>query len=228
MILLKCDRCDRVLEAPDDLAGRKIECPACGDVNLVPAALAAPAQPGALSAIPAASPAKPATPDRAAAAGYPPAAGPEQPVMTLHPVTFRSRPFVTLIVLAALLVGAAGGVYFSLIAAQRDAVLASIASLLFIAAVLVILVWKVAARTERLEITSKRTVERKGLLSRATTEVLHSDIRNVQVTQTLGQRILRTGSLGLSSAAQDDVEIIMHNLPNPQGVKRVVDLYRPL
>lgn len=223
LIHLKCDRCDRVLEAPDDLAGRKIECPACGDVNLVPA-IAVVAQPAA-----AVAPApKPAAPDRAAAAGYPPAAGPEQPVMTVHPVTFRSRPFVGLIVVLALLGGAAGGVYFYFVKQPADPVLASVSAVAFLLALLVILVWKIAARAERLEITTKRTIERKGLLSKATTEVLHADIRNVQVVQTFGQRLLRTGTLEISSAGQADIEIVMHNLPNPRGVNRVVDLYRPL
>jgi hypothetical protein len=227
LIHLKCDRCDRVLEAPDDLAGRKIECPACGDVNIVPAVTVV-AQPGEPVVRPSAPAAKAVAPDRAAAAGYPPAVGPEQPVMTVHPVTFRSKPFVGLIVVLALLGGAAGGVYFYFVRQPRDVVLASVCGAAAAAALLVIFFWKIAARTERLEITTKRTIERKGLLSKATTEVLHADIRNVQVVQTFGQRLLRTGTLEISSAGQADIEIVMHNLPNPRGVNRVVDLYRPL
>lgn len=222
MIQLRCDRCERVLEAPDDLAGRKIECPACGDVNVVPSVNAM----GDTSAAVRVQPVAKAAPDRASAAGYPPDSGPEQPVMTVHPVMFRAHPFVGLLVLLALLAGLGGLIYYGLVEPRRPLMWGALAG--FGAAVLVLIAWKTATLTERLVISNKRTVERHGLLSKSTTEVVHDDIRNVQVAQTFFQRMLRTGTIGLSSAAQSDVEIVMHNVPNPQGVKRVIDLYRPL
>ena len=38
MIQFNCDRCERPFELTDDRAGEKLECPDCGDMNIVPAA----------------------------------------------------------------------------------------------------------------------------------------------------------------------------------------------
>jgi uncharacterized membrane protein YdbT with pleckstrin-like domain len=132
----------------------------------------------------------------------------------------------TLVVFMVLAACVSGVVYFGLILRQGPWAWACAAGLL--ATVVFVLAWKVSSLSEGLVITNKRTIERRGLLSRATTEVLHDDIRNVQVTQTFLQRLLRTGRLGLSSSAQDDVEIVMDHVPDPERVKRVIDLYRPL
>ena len=63
MLSKKCDRCEQLIEAPDDKAGAKVTCPKCGDINVMPAAT------GHTGV------------DRAAAAGYPASEGPEQEVV---------------------------------------------------------------------------------------------------------------------------------------------------
>ena len=36
MIRIKCDKCDRTIDVDSSKAGQKIECPSCGDTNVVP------------------------------------------------------------------------------------------------------------------------------------------------------------------------------------------------
>lgn len=218
MIRLRCDRCRKLLEAPGDLAGQRIECPACGDVNVLPA--------GAAQDAPGKSPAAAIPPDRAAQAGLPPDSGPEQAVMVLRPVMFRARLGLTLLMIAGVLAAAAGMVYFGAVRRQPAGVWASVAVLAL--CFLGLLLWKIEHLGTRLTITNKRTIARRGLISRSTTEVLHDHVRNVQVTQTAWQRIIGIGRLGLSSAADDDVEIVMDDLPSPDRIRQVIDLYRPM
>jgi hypothetical protein len=222
MIRLRCDRCEKTLEVPDDLEGKKIECPACGDVNQVPWREGPGPRAGAGAGVARAAPMR----DRAAAAGYPPDSGPETRVMLVRPVVFRSRPLRSLLVLALMIAGAAGIVTVGWVRPMMMLAWASGAALG--AGLVTVLAWKVATLTESLEITNKRTVERRGLLSKATTEVLHDHVRNVQITQTMWQRVWGIGRVGLSSSAQDDVEIVMNGLPSPEKIKRVIDLYRPM
>ena len=97
-----------------------------------------------------------------------------------------------------------------------------------LAGVGVMVVWKIKTLAEGLEITNKRSIARRGLLSKATSEVLHDNIRNIQITQTMWQRVWGVGKMGISSAGQDGLEIDIKNLPRPDKIREMIDLYRPL
>jgi uncharacterized membrane protein YdbT with pleckstrin-like domain len=71
-------------------------------------------------------------------------------------------------------------------------------------------------------VTNRRTVLRRGLLARETSEVRHRDVRNVQVNQTTFERLLGVGDLALSSAGQSDFEIAVKGIPNPNRVADVI------
>lgn len=233
MIRKNCDNCDRLLEVPDDQAGTKVRCPDCGDMNVIPQvapAMAvgaaereysepAPGGPGSGSG--------PAADDRAAAAGYPPDAGPEQPVLKVRPALFRSRPVAFALVALALLGGLAGTVYFWQMAERNQ--WAMWPCLVLAVVMLGILVWWwIQTLSAALEVTNKRTVERRGLLSRATSEVLHDTIRNVTIKQSFWDRVWGVGEIGIASAGHDGIEIHIDRIPNPNKVREVIDLYRPL
>ncbi len=81
MITKQCDKCNKTLEFSDSYAGRRVECPDCGDVNLMPGAPAG------------------AAGDRAQAAGLPPDSGPEKEVMVLAPANWRAHPFLMIFTL---------------------------------------------------------------------------------------------------------------------------------
>lgn len=221
MITKSCDRCERTIEFPDDQAGTKVQCPYCGDVNLLPAA-AGDVQSGRQVPIQA------GRTDRAAAAGYPPDSGAEERVLLIRPAWVRSRPlrFAGVVVLAAL------GLVLGLIhLADPQAVpawAAVIAVIVLLGSGGMLAWWWVQSLSAALEVTNKRTVARRGLLSRSTSEVLHDNIRNVQIRQTFWQRVWGVGSIGISSSGQDGIEIEMDRVPTPQKLQQVIDLYRPL
>ncbi len=170
------------------------------------------------------APAKPM--DRAEAAGLPPDSGPEVEVIRIRPSLWRGHPFsatlLLLLPIAALIVlPIAGVVFFPL----SVAIAGGVALLCWLTLVIWWLRFSVA---QSLWISNKRVVERRGLLSRSINEVLHDHVRNIQVKQTFIQRLFGIGSVGISSAGQDGIEIFMKNLPDPDDIKRTIDLYRPL
>lgn len=222
MIRVRCDKCERMLEAPPDLAGKKIACPACGDVKVLPGHPVVAAVPIAAAVPVAAAGAS----DRASQAGFPPDSGPEQRVLLVRPAMFRSNPGIALLVLGVVLGAIAGLVYFGAVRKHPTGLWGSAAALGLGLAVLGI--WKIRHLSSKLEITNKRTIARRGLVSKATTEVLHDHVRNVQITQSVWKRLLGIGRVGLSSSADDSVEIVMDNLPSPDRVRRIIDLYRPM
>jgi uncharacterized membrane protein YdbT with pleckstrin-like domain len=89
-------------------------------------------------------------------------------------------------------------------------------------------VWKLKSLGEGIRVTTKRTIDREGFFSKQTSEVLHGDIRNIQIKQTFAQRLLRVGTLAISCAAENEDEVRMDDVPDPERVRKVIDLYRPL
>ncbi|MGB7328021.1 MAG: PH domain-containing protein [Rubripirellula sp.] len=90
----------------------------------------------------------------------------------------------------------------------------------------IVLVWYLRCRSTELTITNLRTRLHRGWLSRSITEVWHRDVRNVQLDQTFFQRILDTGRIGVSSAAQSGIEIDVSGLRGPDKIKDIIDKYR--
>lgn len=77
-------------------------------------------------------------------------------------------------------------------------------------------------RSTQLVVTTQRTILRTGILSKQTSELRHTDIRNIQVVQGVFERMLKVGTLELSSAAQSDVEIVIKGVPDPQGLATLI------
>lgn len=235
MIRITCDNCERPIEAEDRDAGTKITCPDCGDVNRV----SAPAEPEA-PAPPTAEPESrvaesnlrkgsgkgPDGTDRASAAGLPPDHGPELQVVKVRRCWFRSRPLK--FGLAALLVlgGFTGLIYGS--TQEWPGWTKWLWLALSLGALGVMSWWWLDRLGSALEITNKRTISHRGLFSRSTSEVVHDNIRNVQVDQSFWQRIWGVGRLGISSSGQDGVEIQVNHLKRPEELRKMIDLYRPL
>lgn len=208
MIRLTCDNCSKPIDVADDMAGQKVKCPACGDVNVIPVAGRKPG------------------PDRAAAAGYPPADGPEAPVLIVRRAMFRAKPFRFTLLGLGLLAGLGGAGYALLGMTPSNPVIAIVAGVVAGACFLILAGWWFTTHGEVMQITNKRTVEKTGILSKKTSEVMHRDIRNIQIQQTLRERIFNVGKIVISSAAEEDSEIIATDIPAPQKLRDVIDLYR--
>jgi len=91
---------------------------------------------------------------------------------------------------------------------------------------LLLLIWWLRTLSTTLIVTNLKTTLRTGLLSKNTDDVYHKDVRNIQVRQTFLQRILSVGNIGISSAAQADMEIVARGIPNPSHVKDLIETYR--
>jgi len=86
--------------------------------------------------------------------------------------------------------------------------------------------WWLSCRGESLTITNRRSVYRRGILAKHTTEVMHEHIRNVQISQGAFQRLLGVGAIGISSAGQSGVEVYISGVSNPSKVKSTIEQFR--
>lgn len=211
MITIHCDNCERELQLEDKDAGSKVACPHCGDINRVPAPSS---EDSAVRA------------DRASAAGLPPDGGAETTVRTLRPCMVRARPLsftgVALVMIAGLI-----GVVMGL-TGENQTWLAILGGLIALLGFGVLFVWWLKTMSASLEVTNKRTILKRGILARSTSEVVHDNIRNIQIDQTFWQRVWGVGSIGISSSGQDGIEIQLGDLKNPNDIRKTIDLYRPL
>jgi uncharacterized membrane protein YdbT with pleckstrin-like domain len=113
-----------------------------------------------------------------------------------HTSMFRNHPF--LFVLAVVLAPAAIGL-------------------------IILAVWSLRCHSTTLTVTSRRTILRTGILSKYTNEIRHEDVSNIRVRQTFFQRIFHVGSVGISSAAQDEIEIEVVGIPHPDKVAELIN-----
>jgi phage FluMu protein Com len=203
MITINCDNCEKLIEVPGDTRAEKVKCPHCGDINVLPQK-AAKTGPGK---------------------DLPPDSGPEQTVIKVRPEMFRARPIVFSLLFLGLvggLAGAAYGGYYGNPGILWVSVVVTIVALGCFA------VWKVKNLASSLEVTNKRTIERLGLFSRFTSEILHEDVRNVQISQSFAERIMGVGRIGISSAGQDGLEIAVKDIRSPDKIRELIDRYRPM
>ncbi len=219
MIQFQCDKCDMEIEVDDHLAGSKHECIGCGDINRVPA----------VSGIELESEPDPITPkniDRAAEAGFAPDFGPEVRVLLVRRCWFRSRVFKFSLIVLLIITGLIGLVWM-LINDKSYFWIALFLPMLF-GGVSVLCWWLFDRLGTSLEITTKRTIMHRGIFSKSSSEVVHDNIRNIQVEQSFFQRLFSVGKIGISSSGQDGLELEVNHLKDPNNLRKIIDLYRPL
>lgn len=85
---------------------------------------------------------------------------------------------------------------------------------------LLIVLWKRADL--KLQIFTDRIVLEKGVLTRNMTEVYISDIRTVNITQTLLQRIFKVGNISIASAGTTGYEEVAKGMPNPLKIRELI------
>ena len=204
MIEIECDNCERVFEVSPKQAGGKVPCPHCGDVNRMPPAEASQTK------------------------ELPPDAAPERDICVIRPAMFRAHPFRYLLMTGLL----AGGAALAVATPLNDRLwswLLWVGLLMILAAAMWWVIWYITARLwVKLTISNKRTIRREGIIRRYTSEVLHDHVRNVEIRQSLLQRLLKVGYIGISSAGQDDIEIEVWDIPKPYEVKALIDEYREM
>ncbi len=158
----------------------------------------------------------------------------ERDLAVVHPVILRARPFSTLALV--ILGGAALVLLVMSIAGQSlggyaldESVAIGPASLLtwVCAAALLIVAsvigyWTLLSSFTTLTITDDRTIYQEGIIARETSEVQHDDVRNIQLDQSLIERLLNVGDIGISSSGQDDLEVVARRMPDPARLIKLI------
>ncbi len=204
-----CRHCTQSIEAPGEMLGQLIDCPSCGaSIEVRPPPKSPPPTMSAAQVSPQENP---------------PAPGREVTEYESHPAMFRNKPFFfSLVVSFPLIVG-----IFIAVGSGPTMGFSGFITMFLLFSGPILLIWRLSTLCSTLTITNKRSIYRRGLLSKRTTEVRHRDIHNLQVSQGLLQRIFDTGTLGISSSGQSGIEIEACGMPDPNKVKAILDKFRP-
>jgi len=90
----------------------------------------------------------------------------------------------------------------------------------------ILLIWWLKVKGVLITIDNQKTILRKGIFSKQTNEVYHSDVRNTQVSQSFFQRMFGVGTLQVSSAGQSNMEISVSGIPDPEKAKKIINQHR--
>ena len=80
----------------------------------------------------------------------------------------------------------------------------------------------IANRTVDWSVTSDRVIERRGMLARNRREMELADIRSVEVSQRLMQRMIGLGDIAIASAASADFIVRLSHIRNPNEIAETV------
>jgi membrane protein YdbS with pleckstrin-like domain len=199
-IRVTCPNCLRGIKAPEKLAGKAVNCPGCQAPLRIPDA-SDPEPPGVVT-----------QPPIHRAATSPAIEESEHTLLVVQPDFLRTG--IGVFALAGMLVIGAVVVMVSNFFVGLY--------MIFLATAFVLIHW-LRTKTTKLTISTHRSILTKGILSRRTSEVRHSDIRFIEVFQNLDHRLLGLGRLAVSSSAQSNCEIEITGIPNPQAVKETLN-----
>lgn len=205
----QCPHCHSNIQIDDSVIGEKVDCPKCdGSFRPeIPAAKQVDADPEA---------------DQEEAVFK--SADDESTLGEIHPAVFRRHFFASLFCWV-LLVGGIAGIGFGVMTGfdlglGLGAIVAGGIAILI--PIFFLLKWFIISRTTKLTLTTERILFRKGIFKRSTSEVRYVDIRNIAIDQSFRERLLRFGDLGISSSGQDDMEIVIGDIPNPTKVAELI------
>ncbi len=90
-----------------------------------------------------------------------------------------------------------------------------------------IIIWALLERSNTVfTISNRRVSAKRGILSRTTQEVLISDIRTINTTQTFTERIFGIGTVHVGSAGTGGLEVVFDGIPGADGVKDIISNQR--
>lgn len=204
MISFPCAGCGRALKGDESAVGKKVKCTGCGTVQRVPNL------PSDRAATPSTS--RP----REDARRRPPTEAHESNVLVARPSLWRNH-LVGVVVCAALIV-----LCVALAIQAPHAEGSWIALGLAAIPGLVVLKWFLWAMGSSLTVTTQRSILREGILSRATIEVRHRDIRTIGVRQGVVQRLLGVGQIDIASSGHGGIEISLAGLVDPNGIANAI------
>jgi DNA-directed RNA polymerase subunit RPC12/RpoP len=231
-VITPCPTCQRrIAVAADTANGQTLTCPHCQAEFMIrhrvtTAPVGAAAGTDALDDTLREAAAPAAKVDTGDVASLPPKDGPEQEVMMLRPSLLRSNPAVYLGLWLVMAVGALLAIKALRVATGSLMWLPG--TLLFAAGAVPMLAWKLRTMHSWVRITSKRIIDSDGFFRKTTSEILHRDIRNVRIEQSLLERITNTGTLSIYTSSDEVPEVHMAHVPRPNKVREAIDAYRNL
>ena len=152
----------------------------------------------------------------------------EQSLLSINPATFREHPIQTPLFTLFIIAGITMAVYFGTgeNTSAGTIALAVVGAVLAFICIAVFTLRFVGSRFESLTITNQRSIWARGIINRQTSEVQHDDIRNIQVSQTLLERLVGAGTIAISSAGQGDMEIVIKGIAHPRTIVETVRTYQ--
>lgn len=87
--------------------------------------------------------------------------------------------------------------------------------------ILILMVWYLRCKSTLLEIRGNEIVLERGLLNKERTELNISSIRTVKISQSLGNRIFKVGTLAIYTAG-DNPELKVEGMPRPEVFRELV------
>lgn len=148
----------------------------------------------------------------------------ERVLLTIRPAMFRGKPILFTAHAIAILAAGVGVIWAAFFASIMW--LAILIGAVGLVVLLNLLYWRIKAWSIVLKVTNERTVEDRGFFSRVTSEVMHHNIRNVQITQSFWNRIWNVGKIQIASAGHEGYEITFHDVVDPYKVKSTIDEHR--
>jgi hypothetical protein len=150
----------------------------------------------------------------------------EQEVLMLRPSLWRWNPLAFAGLWCSIIGGSALAI--KLLIAGWSAPVWVAVLVVVVAAAVVLGWWKISTMGTYVRVTSKRLIDCDGFLRRRTSEILHRDIKNVRVEQTLWQRLMDVGTLSIYTNSDEAPEVHMEHVPGPGKVRAIIDGYRSL
>jgi hypothetical protein len=209
----QCPQCQKIVRIDESVLGKQVDCPLCGQPFVAEAPVSQPLGPAG------------PTDEHADEPTIRLSSDDESELKAVHPAVFRRHLFGTALC-AILILGGIGLVIFGAVTATLLAppglyflIAGSLAAL---CGAFFVLKWSIIGKTHKLTITTERSIYRSGIFHRFTSEVRHDDVRNIKLDQNLKERILNFGDLAISSSGQDDMEIVIRDIPHPQEIADLI------
>lgn len=206
-----CPQCSEWLKVPREYAGRRERCKSCGEAVLVPSKSQVRSVSNHCEKVPRSVPHRDTTKEQS-----------EQEVREFRPSwkLLYVRLWVSVASSFALVLA-----FGSTAGSASERILLFMFLMVIFAGFTTLHVW-LTRISNVLKITDKHCLVQCGILSRRISEVRHTDVRNIQVKQGVFDRFLNIGTIGVSTAAQSDVEITIQGIDEPSQVRDMIDEYR--
>lgn len=206
-LTFECPHCSKPVDVKEELLGGNIDCPHCDHTFQAKAPL------GRLMS----------SRDGSGAASH--SGNAETTLRVVRPVLFRQHLVMTTLFALLLILGVAG-LAMSFLGRALLGIDGGVLVILSLVCCGLALAYGVSrwliTRSTSLTITNCRSVLRRGIFSSRTSEVQHDDIRNIRADRNMIERLLNYGDIAISSSGQDDFEIVVHDIPDPEGVLALI------